>query len=83
MFGISATKGRIVSYSLFEQKQESCLDTDDIITFFRLENKDKNGIIVTEKRIIYVDINYEEPSQMFSIVRNFQNPYGQNGLVEI
>lgn len=47
MYSVSATKGLFSYYNLFEYKEEGHFTTDDAITSFRLENKDRNIVVVT------------------------------------
>lgn len=58
MLAVSATRGLLTSFSLFDQKEESRLCLDEIITSFRVENKGRNAIVVSEKSLLYLHLNY-------------------------
>ena len=77
MYAISATKGLFSYYNLFENKEESQYVTEDAITSFRLENKDRNIVLVTEKKILYLSVNQNKYNILFS----FNNNFSENGLV--
>ncbi len=70
MYAISATKGLFTYYNLFENKEEAQFQTQDVITSFRIQNKDRNLIVVTEKKIFYISVDFNK-SNKFNIVFSF------------
>lgn len=74
MYAISATKGLFTYYNLFQNKEEAQFQTQDVITSFRIENKDRDLIVVTEKKIFYISVDFNK-SNKFNIVYSFENKF--------
>lgn len=74
MYAISATKGLFTYYNLFQNKEEAQFQTQDVITSFRIQNKDRDLIVVTEKKIFYISVDFNK-SNKFNIVYSFENKF--------